>query len=213
MNVKLLWNSLDLLLQLAYQWWEFTSEWLKNPNKIHYWLLLPTQDKWTIVKYLIKVWMPFWHWILSMSTRYTLTPHCNITLWDDMYDHIDGIMWALPKWNTWCREHLYFTIMYMWQKLSKYYADVTSNTSMIHISANIVDPFQKLQSFWKWVKGLDIKPEDETCYTPKYQEAFLRYVENEYCVKYRHLPIIESKRVPTNNLFPSTMASTSGQSC
>jgi len=31
---------------------------------------------------------------------------------------------------------------------------------------------------------MDINPEDETSYTIQYQEAFLKYVENEYSPKH-----------------------------
>jgi len=55
---------------------------------------------------------------------------------------------------------------------------------MLLISAQILDPFQKLQSFKKWDKGMDINPEDETSYTTQYQVAFLKYVENEYYAKH-----------------------------
>jgi len=36
-----------------------------------------------------------------------------------------------------------------------------------------------------WDKGMDINLEDETSYTTQYQEAFLKYVENEYCAKHQ----------------------------
>jgi len=55
---------------------------------------------------------------------------------------------------------------------------------MLLISEDILDPFRKLRSFRKWGKGMDIDPEDETSYTTQYQEAFLKYVENEYCGKH-----------------------------
>jgi len=51
-----------------------------------------------------------------------------------------------------------------------------------------------------------------TSYTTQYQVALLKYVENEYVAKHRRLSIIKPKRIPSNNLFPSTMASRSGQS-
>ena len=56
---------------------------------------------------------------------------------------------------------------------------------MLLISAHIVHPFRKLGLIRKWDKGMDINPEDETSYTTQYQEAFLKYVENEYCAKRR----------------------------
>jgi hypothetical protein len=55
---------------------------------------------------------------------------------------------------------------------------------MLLISAHIFDPFRKLQLFRKWDKGMDITPEDETCYSAQYHEAFLKCVENEYSTKH-----------------------------
>jgi len=54
---------------------------------------------------------------------------------------------------------------------------------------------------------MDINPEDETSYTTQYQEAFLTYMENEYCSKHRWLSVIKPERIPNNNPFPSAMAS------
>jgi hypothetical protein len=36
---------------------------------------------------------------------------------------------------------------------------------------------------------MDINADDEASYTTQYQEAFLQYVENEYCAKYQPLSI------------------------
>ena len=78
-------------------------------------------------------------------------------------------------------EDLVFTVKLAWQKLSKYYAEVTPTTGMLRMSAHILNHFWKLQSFRKWDKGMDINPEDHSSYTTQYQEAFLGYVGNEYC--------------------------------
>jgi len=97
---------------------------------------------------------------------------------------MDGVMRALAKKKTPWKEDLFFAVKLARQKLSKYYAEVTSTTGILLISAHILDPFRKLRSFRKWDKGMDINPEDETSYTTQYQEAFLKYVENEYCAKH-----------------------------
>jgi len=55
------------------------------------------------------------------------------------------------------------------------------------ISEYILDPVRKLWSFRKLDNGMDIIPEDETSYSTQYQESYLKYVENEYCSKLRHL--------------------------
>jgi len=83
---------------------------------------------------------------------------------------------------------------------------------MLLISADILDPFRKLRSFRKWDKGMDINPEDETFYTTQYQEAFLKYVENEYCAEHRCVPVNKLETVLSSNLVPSAMASGSYQS-
>ena len=55
-------------------------------------------------------------------------------------------------------------------------------------------------------------PEEETSYTTQHQDAFLKYVGNEYCTKPRHLPVITPQSIINNNLFPSAIASRSSQS-
>jgi hypothetical protein len=59
---------------------------------------------------------------------------------------------------------------------------------------------------------MDIHPEDETSYTTQYQEAFLKYVENEFCDKDRHVPVNKLETVPSSNLVPSATASGSYES-
>jgi hypothetical protein len=62
---------------------------------------------------------------------------------------------------------------------------VTTTTGMPLITAHCLDPFRKLWSYTEWDKGMDINPEEETSYTTQYQEAFVKYVENECCAKHR----------------------------
>jgi len=59
---------------------------------------------------------------------------------------------------------------------------------------------------------MDNNPEDETSYTRQYKEAFLKYVENEYCAKHQRAPVNKLGTVPSSNLVPSTTASGSCQS-
>jgi len=100
-----------------------------------------------------------------MSKRNTVTLHHVITVYNDMFEHMDGVMRALAKKKTPWKEDLSFAVKLARQKLSKYYAEVTPTTGMLQISAHILDPFRKLRSFRKWDKGMDINPEDETSYT------------------------------------------------
>jgi hypothetical protein len=83
---------------------------------------------------------------------------------------------------------------------------------MVLLAVHILDPFRKLRSFRKSSKGMDINPEDETSYTTQYQEAFLKYVENEYCTKHRRVLVDKLDTVPSINLIPSATASGSYQS-
>jgi hypothetical protein len=129
-----------------------------------------------------------------------------------MLDDMDGVMQALVKKKTQCKEDLFFAVKYAWRKLSKYYTEVTPTTDMLLISANVLDTFRQLRLFMKWDKGMNINSEDETSYTTQYQEAFLKYVENEYCAKLRRLRVTLSDNTLNNNLSSFKMASRSGQS-
>jgi len=128
-----------------------------------------------------------------------------------MFDHMDGVMRALAKKKTQWKEDLFFAVKVARQKLSKYYAKVTPTTGMLLIVARSLDPFRKLQSFRKQDKGMDINPEDETSNTTPYKEAFLKYVENEYCAKHRRVPVNKPENVPSSSLVPSSMVSASRQ--
>jgi len=97
-----------------------------------------------------------------------------------MFDHMDGVMQALAKKKTQWKEDLFFAVELGRQKLSNYCAKVTPTTGILRISAHILDPFRKLRWSRKWDQGMDIYPQDETSYTTQYQEAFLKYKENEY---------------------------------
>jgi len=107
-----------------------------------------------------------------------VTLHHVITDYNDMFDHMDGIMRALVKKKTQWKEDLYFTVNFAQQKFSKYYTEVTPTTGVHFNLAHILDPFQKLLSFRKSDKAMHINPENVTSYTTQYQAAFLKYVEN-----------------------------------
>ena len=82
-----------------------------------------------------------------MSKSHTVTLRHVITVYNDMLDHIDGVIRALAKNKTPWKEDLYFAVKSALHKLSKYYADVTPTTGMLLMSAHILEPFQKMQSF------------------------------------------------------------------
>jgi hypothetical protein len=125
---------------------------------------------------------------------------------------MDGMMRALARKKTQSKEDLFFAVKFARQKLSKYYAEVNPKTGMLLISAHIVNPFRKLWSFRKWDKGMDIHPEEETSYTTQYQEACLKYVENEYCAKHRRVPVNKPQSLLSSNHISAATASESCQS-
>jgi hypothetical protein len=59
---------------------------------------------------------------------------------------------------------------------------------------------------------MDINSEDETSYTTQFQEAFLKYVANEYCATHRRVLVNKFETVQNRNFVPSTTASGSYQS-
>jgi hypothetical protein len=110
MDVKRCWNfSLDLRKR-AYRLQVFTCKWLQNQKYRKYRRLFTTQDKRMIVKYLMEVLKPFRYWTLWMSNRHTVTLDHFITVYNDMFDHMNGVMGALAKMETQCKEDLFFAV-------------------------------------------------------------------------------------------------------
>jgi len=149
MDVKTCWNSTLELLERAYRLREFTREWLQNPKYSEYRPLFTTQDEWTIVKYVMEVLRPFRYWTLWMSKRHTVTLHHVITVYNDMFDHMDGVMRALAKKKPQWKEDLFFAVKLAQQKLSKYYAEVTQRRACFlfpHTSSILSGSCDRLES-------------------------------------------------------------------
>jgi len=142
-------NSSPELLERAFSLREFTRELLNNPKYSNYRSLFTTPNEWTIVKYFKEVLWPFRYWTLRMSKRHTVKLHHIITVYNYLFDHMDGMMRALATRKTPWREDLFFPVKLARQKLCKYYSEVTPSTGMLLFSAHMLDPFQKLQSFRK----------------------------------------------------------------
>ena len=73
--------------------------------------------------------------------------HHIITVYNDMFNHLDGIMCALGNKKTPWNEVLFFAMNFGWQMLCKYYAEVTPMTGKHLFSAHILDSSQKLLAF------------------------------------------------------------------
>jgi hypothetical protein len=183
MYVPTQWNSTRELLEHACRLQESTREWLQNRKYIEYRPLFTTQDEWNIGKYVMEVLKPFQYWILWISLRYTVTLHHVITVYNNIFNQMHGVMRALAKNNTQWKEDLFCAVKLAPLKLSKYYAEWTATTGMVLVAAHILNLFHKLQSCSEWGKGMNMYPEDEASYTTQYEAAFLKYLEDEYCSK------------------------------
>jgi hypothetical protein len=75
------------------------------------------------------------------------------------------------------------------------------------ISADILDLFRKLGSFRMWGNGMYINAVDKRFYTTQYQEAFVKYVQNEYCAKHWHVPVNKLEHLQSSNIIPYPKAS------
>jgi len=100
-----------------------------------------------------------------MLKWHTVTLYHIITVYNDMFNHMDSIMQAVDRKKIQCKEGLYFTLKLACQKVFKHYAEVTPTTGMICIWAHILYPFRKLPSVWKRDNWMTIDPDDETFYT------------------------------------------------
>jgi hypothetical protein len=75
-----------------------------------------------------------------MSKWHTVTLHHVITVYNDTFDHMDGVMRALAKKKKQWKDDLFFAVKCTRQKLSKYYPEVTPTTGMLLITAHIFEP-------------------------------------------------------------------------
>jgi hypothetical protein len=78
-----------------------------------------------IFKSVMEVLRPFRYWTLWMSKTHNVTLHHVIIVYYDIFDHMDGIMRALDKTSSACKEDLFIAVKLARQKLSKYYVEVT----------------------------------------------------------------------------------------
>ena len=118
-DVKTRWNSALQLLEPAYRFRESTREWLQHLQSSQYQPLFTTEDEWTIVMYVMEVLRSFRYWTLWMSKRHTVSLHHVITVYNDMFDHMDGVMRALAKKKTRWKEDLFFAVKIARHKISK----------------------------------------------------------------------------------------------
>jgi len=146
-----------------------------------------------------------------MAKRHIVTLPGIITVYNGMFDYMDGVMHALAHKQTKWNKDLYFAVKFVRQKLSKCYTEVTSTTGMLLIVAHILQLFWKLVLFKKWHQGMDINPGNNTYSIAQFKEAYLYYVENEYFAEHRRVLVINLKNFPNNNLVSFAILHESGQ--
>jgi hypothetical protein len=67
-----------------------------------------------------------------MLKQHSVTVDHVITVYNDMFDDMDGVMRALAKKTQW-KDDLYFAVKCARQKLSKYHSEVTPTTGLVLI--------------------------------------------------------------------------------
>jgi hypothetical protein len=72
MDVETHWNSTLEWVELSYRLREFTPKWIQNTKDGDSRPLFITEDNWTIVQSVMKVWRPFRYWTLWMSKWHTI---------------------------------------------------------------------------------------------------------------------------------------------
>jgi hypothetical protein len=74
---------------------------------------------------------PFRYLNLWISKRHTVTMHDVVTVNNDMFKYIEGILRALAKNKTQWKANLFFAVKLALQKVSKSYAEVTPTAGML----------------------------------------------------------------------------------
>lgn len=99
MDVNRWYNSTLELLERGHRLQEFTSEWLNNPKYGVNLPLFTTQAESTIIEFIMEPLWPFRYWTLKNLKWHMVTPLHIITVYNDMFNYMDGIMQALAKEN------------------------------------------------------------------------------------------------------------------
>jgi len=133
--------------------------------------------------------------------------HQVLTVYNDMFYHMDCMMRPLPEKKTQLKEDLFCAVKLARQNLSEYYAAATRLTGLHLVLVHVLALFWKLQSFSEWNMGMEINPQNETSYSTQSQETILKYVENECCAKHQCVLVNKRETLPRSNLVPHAMAS------
>jgi len=146
-----------------------------------------------------------------MSKMHTVRLHPHITVYSDMFNHMDAIIRNLvEKKNQW-KQELFFAMKLARQKLSKHHAELTPMTGMLLNSVYILDPFQKLRSLESEIREWIFILRMRHPILLNTERHFLQYVDNEYNARHRHVPVSKLDSLPSCTFVTSAKASGSCQ--
>ena len=182
LDVKTHWNSTLATLERAYWLRPYMCQRLLNDEFLGFWPLYTTEDEWQAVEYVLEVLTPFRYWTLWMSKRHTITLHRVISIYNEMFDHLEGAMRSFKGKCTAWKVDVRRTVRASHKKLQCYYSEVTPESGLLLILAALLDPFRKTKTFRTWDAGMNIDPKDSESYTAQYTEAFIDYWEEMYVV-------------------------------
>ena len=117
-----------------------------------------------------------------MSKRHTITLHRVISIYNEMFDHLEGALRSLKRKQSAWKVDVRRAVRATHVKLQSYYAKVTPESGLLLILAALLDPFRKTKSFRSWDANMNIDPKDSESYTAQYTEAFLNYWEEMYVI-------------------------------
>ena len=180
LDVKTRWNSTLAMLERAYRLRPYIRCWLRQYPQFT--SLYTTEEEWKAVEYVLQVLLPFRYWTLWMSKRQSITLHRVITIYNDMFDHMESVLKALAKKRTQWKKDIHKAVRAGRAKLREYYSNVTPGTGLLLILATILDPFRKLRTFERWDKDMGVSNDNADSYTRQYSDAFLDYWEKNYVI-------------------------------
>jgi len=80
-----------------------------------------------------------------MSKWHIFTLHPGMTVYNAIFEHMDGMRLALAKKKTQWKQDLYFRMKVAGQKMPKYFAELAAMTGLLLMSAHILGLLRKLQ--------------------------------------------------------------------
>jgi hypothetical protein len=163
LDVKTRWNSTLAMVEKAYRLQPYMCLWLVDYPQFS--PLFTTDEEWNAVEYVLQVLCPFRYWTLWMSKRHTITLHRVITIYNDMFDHMESVLKALAKKQTQWKRDIHSAVQASRRKLRKYYSNVSPESGLLLILAAILDPYRKLRTFEHWDKEMGVSKDDSDSYT------------------------------------------------